>query len=241
MKNRLSVLMLSCIPLVLIGYFAFEAKDDYFSIIPMILLALPAYYDVLRVNVVKGMLILFTLSAYATFIEALSILTSFPYGSFQYNDQLGFKLFDLVPWTVGFGWVPLVIGAFSLSGWICDRKLHKFLLGIFILVFSDLIIDPGAVYMKFWTWIDQGIYYSVPISNYFGWLLSAIVGGSIFYLLFTDRQINQLSFLSVFTLTLGNAFWIGVTVSSGLWIPLILGCILQIALYWMMQKRPEGS
>ncbi|MEC8323580.1 MAG: carotenoid biosynthesis protein, partial [Bacteroidota bacterium] len=171
-KTQTTTVALSLL-MMLIGYFAYTARDAYFSVIPMLFLAVPAYFALLKTNFYKGLLFIVVLSIYATSIEALSILTSFPYGAFNYNAKLGYKLFNLVPWTVSFGWVPLTIGSFALSSWIFKGRIYQFIGGVSLLVFSDLMIDPGAVLMRFWTWTEPGIYYSIPFTNYLGWIFSS--------------------------------------------------------------------
>jgi len=228
MKKTQSITLGCSILMMAIGFFAYTARNEYFSVIPMLLLAVPAYFALLKTNFYSGLLFIVILSCYATAIEALSILTSFPYGAFEYNAQLGYKIFDLVPWTVSFGWVPLVIGCFALSSWIFSRRYYQFLAGVLFLVASDLIIDPGAVLMNFWTWTNPGIYYSIPFSNYLGWILSSIIGGIVFFWILPKNDIQQLPFYSIYNLALGNAFWIGVTLNAGYWIPFSVGILLQL-------------
>lgn len=231
-------IMLLCSMLMgFIGYYALEVKDEYFSIIPMILLALPAYFDLLRVSLKNGLVLIGILSVYATCIEALSIVTSFPYGSFNYNAQLGYKLFGLVPWTVSFGWVPLVIGAFALSTWIYNGRVLRLVAGASILVFADLILDPGAVLMTFWTWNAPGYYYTIPMTNYLGWAFSSLIGGLTFYYILPEKVIQKLSILSIMTLALGNAFWVGVTLSGGYWIPFVLAILLQMFMLYVIGEK----
>lgn len=239
MINSTLTLTISSIIMVFFGHFAFIARADYFSIIPMLLLALPTYVDLIRTNFKKGVLIILVLSAYATMIEALSILTSFPYGSFAYNKQLGYKLFDLVPWSVGFGWAPLVIGCFTLGMWQFKNRYYQFIFGVLFLVSADLVLDPGAVLMQFWTWEHPGIYYGIPFTNYLGWMLSSIIGGFLYYYIFTKTEILKLSKLCVLTLALGNAFWIGVTFSNSYWIPWLVGCLMQILIIWITHIKSK--
>jgi putative membrane protein len=230
MKKVQSITMASSLLFAVIGFFAYTARNDYFSVIPMLLLAVPAYLALLKTNLWKGLLFIAILSIYATSIEALSIKTSFPYGAFEYNAQLGYKLFDLVPWTVSFGWVPLVIGCFALSSWIFNKRSHQFFAGVLLLVVSDLILDPSAVLMNFWTWSNPGIYYSIPFSNYLGWILSSIIGGLVLFGTVPKNDMQQLPFYSTYTLALGNAFWIGVTLNASFWIPFFVGIILQVVI-----------
>ncbi len=227
MKKVQSITIGSSLLMLFIGFFAYTARNEYFSVIPMLLLAIPAYLALLKTNFWKGLLFIVILSIYATGIEALSIQTSFPYGAFEYNAQLGYKLFDLVPWTVSFGWVPLVIGCFALSSWMFDKRSYQFLVGVLLLVVSDLIVDPGAVLMNFWTWTYPGMYYSIPFSNYLGWILSSIIGGGVLFWTVPKNDMQQLPFYCTYTLALGNAFWVGVTLNAGYWIPFFVGIILQ--------------
>ena len=230
MKKIQSITMACTLLMAVIGFFAYTVRNEYFSVIPMLIMAFPAYFALLKTNLWKGFLFILILSCYATAIEALSIETSFPYGAFEYNSQLGYKIFDLVPWTVSFGWVPLVIGCFALSSWIFNKRSYQFLAGVLFLVVSDLIIDPGAVLMDFWTWTYPGIYYSIPFSNYLGWILSSIIGGMVFFKILSQNDIKQLPFYSIYTLALGNAFWIGVTFNAGYWIPFSIGILLQLVI-----------
>jgi putative membrane protein len=39
----------------------------------------------------------------------------------------------------------------------------------------DVVLDPGAVALGFWTYLAGGAFYGVPLSNYLGWVLSATV------------------------------------------------------------------
>ena len=235
-KTELATFIISLI-MTIIGYYAYSARNEYFSVIPMIFLAVPAYYALIKTNFSKGLVLIFFLSIYATLIEALSITTSFPYGYFEYNSQLGYKLFDLVPWNVSFGWVPLVIGSYAISCWIFKKHIYQFLFGVSFLVATDLIIDPGAVLMGFWTWTSPGLYYSIPLSNYFGWIFSSIIAGILFFWIIPKNVIIKLPYYSAYTLVLGNSFWIGVTFNAGYLIPFFLGVILQIFILFFINKQ----
>jgi len=43
-----------------------------------------------------------------------------------------------------------------------------------VVVAMDVVLDPGAVSLGFWNF-GGGPFYGVPLSNYAGWVLSAIV------------------------------------------------------------------
>ena len=240
--NKTQSIAITCTLLMtVIGFYSYTARNEYFSVIPMLFLAFPAYFGLLKTNFYNGLALIVILSCYATAIEALSIQTSFPYGAFQYNTQLGYKIFDLVPWTVSFGWVPLVIGCFGLSSWIFNKRTHQLVAGVVLLVVSDLIIDPGAVLMNFWTWTNPGIYYGIPFSNYLGWILSSVIGGIVFFWMLPKNENQNLPFYSIYSLALGNAFWIGVTFNAGYWIAFGVGILLQLIILFFRKNKPKSS
>ena len=117
------------------------------------------------------------------------------------------------------------------------KMLVQFVVGAGLLVFADLILDPGAVLMTFWTWNDPGVYYSIPFTNYLGWGFSSIIGGLMFYYLIPKKALDNLSLFSVLTLSLGNAFWIGVTLRVGYWIPFALGIMLQFFMIYAAGRK----
>ena len=97
------------------GFFAYKVGQDYISLLPMLLLSIPAYAGIVWRQDTRALCFLILISVYATAIEATSVLTGFPYGFFVYSDVLGTKIAGVVPWAVSFGWVPLVIAAGTLS------------------------------------------------------------------------------------------------------------------------------
>ena len=54
------------------------------------------------------------------------------------------------------------------------------LIAIFV-VLLDFVLDPLAVNENRWNWESSGIYYGVPLLNFFGWLLVPILVLLIFH------------------------------------------------------------
>lgn len=208
------------------GFFAYTVGRSYLSLTPMLLLAFPAYFGLLKQNWKKGLLFIGILSIYATTIEAISILTGFPYGYFTYGDVLGSKLFDIVPWAVSFGWVPLVIGAVVSCKQYTSDSWRLLIASSGLLILTDLVLDPGAVALGFWTWITTSSYYTIPLSNYFGWLFSSLIGVGIFLAMYTKKELKQLPSWSNLTLVLGACFWTSVTFFAQMYIATLFGLLL---------------
>jgi putative membrane protein len=51
--------------------------------------------------------------------------------------------------------------------------------GLFVLAI-DLFMDPVEVRQGAWTWINGGPYFGVPIGNFIGWFVVAIIASGIF-------------------------------------------------------------
>ena len=163
--------------------------------------ALPSYAALWNwAGAARAVQVLVALGAFALSIESLAVATGWPYGQFSYGDAIGGKVADLVPWTVPFAWTPLVLGTHAIaeriqqwrrrpgdapdfsgrSGWRSPgSEVLGVVLGTALLIVADLVLDPGAVRQKFWSYEAGGLYYGVPASNYFGWLLSGLAGHAL--------------------------------------------------------------
>ncbi|WP_049928357.1 bisanhydrobacterioruberin hydratase [Halopiger goleimassiliensis] len=129
------------------------------------------------------------LTAYTYAIEILGVRTDWPYGAFEYGVSLGPMAFGEVPLALPLFFLPLVLNAVLLTvlvlGPLGDRALVRIPVAIAAVVAVDLVLDPGAVAIGFWTF-EAGGYYGVPRSNYVGWVLSGTVAVSLVDLAF-DR------------------------------------------------------
>ncbi len=118
------------------------------------------------------------LVAYAYAIEYVGIHTGWPYGEFVYGASLGPTLGG-VPVGLPVFFIPLVVNAYLLCllllGDRAGSPAVRLPVTIAAVVLMDLVLDPGAVSLGFWSYAGGGPYYDVPISNYLGWMLSATV------------------------------------------------------------------
>lgn len=119
-------------------------------------------------------------------IEVVGVLTGLPYGEFVYQIALGPMLFDLVPLALPVFYLPLLLNSYLLALLFLRTPsfVRRFGLTLALVLALDLVLDPGAVALGFWTWADPGTYYGVPAINYFGWLLSGTIAIAILQLSF---------------------------------------------------------
>jgi putative membrane protein len=118
------------------------------------------------------------LTGYAYGIEVVGVTTGWPYGDFQYVVDLG-PMVAGVPIGLPVFFLPLVVNTYLLttlviasisSGW--GGRVTGALIAVLGI---DLVLDPAAVALGFWTYLEGGGYYGVPASNYLGWLLSGTI------------------------------------------------------------------
>ncbi|SDJ45123.1 bisanhydrobacterioruberin hydratase [Natronorubrum texcoconense] len=119
------------------------------------------------------------LTAYTYAIEIVGVRTDWPYGAFEYTIQLGPMLLGEVPLALPLFFIPLVLNAYLLTLLVLEdwsaNPLVRIPAAIAAVVAIDLVLDPAAVAIGFWTFVPPGVYYGVPVSNYVGWLLSGTV------------------------------------------------------------------
>lgn len=233
MKKK--ILLVASIIIVLSAFFIslIEFKEEYISISVffMVLLCVPTYYYFIKkTNAKKAILAILVLSVFSMVIETIGVLTGFPYGFFSYTDNLGAKI-GVIPWTLSFGWVPLVIASWALVKTFVKKQkfvfIKQIILGAVILAVFDLVLDPGSVALNFWEWTPPGIYYGIPLSNYLGWLFSGIIGMIIINLIMNkEKQDNDF----LITAYLGNLFWTIVVILNQMIIPSILGIAISVFL-----------
>lgn len=221
---------------IIIGIFLFFASffpvnfNEYslplVSSISIVAFALPSYYFLIKNEKKKAILTIIAISTFAIIIETIGIATGFPYSEFFYGEELGFKLFGLTPWTVFFAFTPLVLGAaFYAKKFLTKNNFSAkkfFILSTLILVATDLILDPVAANLGFWFWVEEGIYYGIPLQNYFGWVLSGFIATLIYYY-FNKTNTTKGQELSLYY---SIWFYTGASFFLGLLTPFLIGVIL---------------
>ncbi len=126
------------------------------------------------------------------FVELLGVRTGYVFGGpYEYGDGLGPKLFGIPP-VIGANWLLLTYCFGSLFDRFSLPIYLKTALAASSMVALDLLVEPVAIRLDFWTWFGQPI----PIQNYLGWWLVATVLLSIWYGL-PFRKENRLAVLII--------------------------------------------
>jgi putative membrane protein len=155
---------------------------------------------VMRLPLISGLLpvldrrgaagiVLVTLYAYG--IEYVGTMTGFPYGEFSYGVSIG-PMVGQVPVGLVIFFVPLLINSYLLYVLFTERRGFLMLTGVAgLLVVFDLILDPAAVALGFWSYAGDPVFYGVPLSNFAGWMMSATITTTILVLTLPREAVRE--------------------------------------------------
>lgn len=122
---------------------------------------------------------LLLLVGYTYLIEFVGATTGVPYGQFAYEVALGPMLGGTVPLALPLFFLPLVLDGYLLADRVVATRTwpgyYRPVLAVGLILAIDLVLDPAAVAVGFWSYAAEGAVAGVPLSNFAGWLLSASV------------------------------------------------------------------
>ncbi|MDA9555303.1 carotenoid biosynthesis protein [Pelobium sp.] len=173
----------------LIGFVGLDYKDFFLSFVPFHLLLMGG---ILIANQ-KEFTQKFWVGALAIIIagitvEIVGVATGSIFGNYTYGNTLGYKLAD-VPLIIGINWFILVFSVGSiLKKYFKHQRNLKSLIGAFILVLIDVLIEPVAIKYDYWSWQD-GI---VPLQNFVAWFIVSFVMLRAYYE-FDFRKTNKVA------------------------------------------------
>jgi putative membrane protein len=98
-------------------------------------------------------------------IEAAGVHSQRIFGAYSYGETLGLKVLE-VPLIIGVNWFLLSYCFLCCTNFISDTVKRSFVVAISMTLF-DLIMEPSAIELGYWTWHCPGI----PTQNYIAWFL----------------------------------------------------------------------
>jgi len=198
------------------------------SIAMMLGIAAISYYAVVRDAWIKWLVFLVVSGFFALGVEYVWVHYCVPYGCFNYGSALGTKLFATVPWTVFVGRTPLIIWVYALIRQYISIKWIYVAVGACLLTLIDMVMDPGAVLLGFWSFDAGGRYYNVPWSNF----LWRLISGSVWMALATillDK--NNISVQRTYSAGLTLSFFTFIALFAEMWLAWWLGIVLLIVYF----------
>ncbi|GGM40741.1 hypothetical protein GCM10011351_28690 [Paraliobacillus quinghaiensis] len=121
-------------------------------------------------------------------VEAVSVATGFPFGSYDYTNTLG-PLIIGVPFTIALAWVGVILNSLLLANQN-SKTLRAIETGAWVVVL-DLILDPVAEKLLFWEWHGAGAYFGIPLTNFVTWFILAALLAYLFPLYKINKSVHR--------------------------------------------------
>lgn len=102
--------------------------------------------------------------------EALGVNFGLLFGSYDYGENLGFKIVG-VPFMIGINWVILTVVTADFSKKLTNHRWKRVFLGALFMTILDSLIEVSAPRFDFWEF-QGGI---VPAQNYIAWFCIASI------------------------------------------------------------------
>jgi putative membrane protein len=108
-------------------------------------------------------------------IEYIGVKTGLIFGTYNYGTNLE-PTIGTVPVVIGFAWLNMILSSIAVAHIILTKMpggslLVKALLISLLMVFFDIIMEPAAVKLGYWSW--QGG--DIPFQNYIAWFLISYI------------------------------------------------------------------
>lgn len=186
--------------------------------------------------------------------ELIGTSTGWPFGNYAYTSGLGLKVLDKVPFTIPLSWFYVGFASYLLGITLARRFTPQIsgivgvLTGVYLLVVWDLVLDPAMAHedlpIKFWEWSDTGPYFGMPLINFVGWALTALIFIAAARVIWRhDPSEHETPVVLPFMVYLANMiFAMALSLSVDLWEPVVIAGILgMIPAVVALQIRPRSS
>jgi uncharacterized membrane protein len=177
-------------------------------------------------------------------VEVLGLGTSFPFGTYEYSGALGPAIAG-VPLVIPLAWSMMAYPCLLAAQRLSTTGLGTALIGGWLLAAWDLFLDPQMVGQGYWTWQDAGWALpgipGIPMQNFIGWLLAAIVLMSLLDRLprktVSDAVPNVMLMWVFVSNVLANLVFFG-RPGVALWGGICMGVVV-IPWLWRMWSQPQ--
>ena len=173
-------------------------------------------------------------------------------GKYHYNQENtpGYVIFG-IPILIPIAWFGIIYMSINFGYFLTGTQFpfskdidyyFTILIATFV-VLLDFVLDPLAVDEKRWSWESSGIYYGVPLLNFFGWLLVPTLVLLIFHQYSQPLIVTAASFSIIFQYFPAILFIFLPIIASrpcferGLKIPGYLGIIISLSYFLLGMNK----
>lgn len=175
-----------------------SSKSDWFLSLTPLNLMLNLVFILWNLEKIKlRFFIAFSIPFFIGFlVEFLGVNYSLFFGTYEYGENLGYKIGG-VPIMICINWGVLTVITSDLAQKISKNTIIKFLLGGLLMMLLDLIIEVTAPRFDFWEF-ENGV---VPLKNYIAWFVIAAIA-HFFYNRFQIKSNKTVSIQILIAITI---------------------------------------
>ncbi|HPE39638.1 MAG TPA: carotenoid biosynthesis protein [Bacteroidales bacterium] len=144
----------------------------------------------------RDIIILCIIYLFGFLIELIGVQTGKIFGSYQYGDGLGVKLYG-TPLIIGVNWVLLSYCSTTISDKLITNRFFKIFLATCLMIIYDLILETVAPFMDMWRF-EAGV---VPFQNYAIWFIVAFIFNTVLTL--SNIKGNYKLCIAIFSIQMG--------------------------------------
>jgi len=126
--------------------------------------------------------------------EVIGVHTGLPFGDYSYSTQLGWMLWE-VPLLIPLAWFMMMYPCWLIAKAMHKKPVVQIAIAAWLMATWDLFLDPQMVNEGFWIWhTDSGTTTQIPISNFFGWLLTATIVFEVLHLSLPKHIVTEINY-----------------------------------------------
>lgn len=136
-------------------------------------------------------------------LEVFGVKTGLLFGSYEYGDVLGPKLFE-TPLLIGFNWVLVILGGVLLSSKFISNNFLIVLFTPLLTVLFDFFLEPVAIKLNYWMWFRG----EIPVQNYLAWYAISLL--AVFF--FMQSKIEVKSTIPIHYFAIQTLFFLSLNI-----------------------------
>jgi putative membrane protein len=193
MKKNLSIYIIIILHVIgIIGSIIPATSSMTISLTPANLL-ISSFLLIIQTTDKKAYLFFIVAFTIGMVIEIIGVKTGWPFGEYSYGQVLGVKFMG-VPLTIGVNWLMLSYSIGVITRRLIANSVLAVIAGATFMVGVDLLIEPVAIKLGYWSWAAV----EIPFSNYAAWWIISLLILTIFNLLLHTEK-NKLTLPLIFS------------------------------------------
>jgi len=192
LENRWIIILLLFYFFGLLGICIPATRDIFLTLTPLnLFITLAVFYKVNKDYSQRFFMLSLLVFVLGFSVEGIGVATGVLFGNYSYGSAFGFKLIE-TPVMIGVNWLFLALSTYGIVQFFTNKGIWLILLPPVLMTFLDLIVEPVAMKLGFWSWKND----IIPLQNYAMWFLTSIIIHSIIYL-FKPKINAKISFIII--------------------------------------------